>query len=44
MAVLRGPRFRLTFDTLIQAKIQAQNEFGWGEISNANTDLAGAKI
>jgi hypothetical protein len=44
MAVLRGLRFRLTFDTLIKAKIQAQNEFGWGEISDANTDPAGARI
>jgi hypothetical protein len=44
MAVLRGPRFRLTFNTLIKAKIQAQNEFGWGEISDANTDPAGARI
>lgn len=43
MAILRT-RFRLTFDTLIQAKVQARNEFGWGMISDANTDPTGAKI
>jgi len=43
MAILRS-RFRLTFDSLIQAKVQARNEFGWGEISDANTDPTGARI
>lgn len=44
MSVLRGPSFRLTFDTLVQAKVQAHNEYGYGLISDANTDVNGAKI
>jgi len=43
MAVLRD-QFGLAFDTLIQAKIQARNEFGYGQISEANTDPTGARI
>lgn len=43
MAVLRNV-YNLAFNTLIQAKVQAHNEFGFGIISEANTDPTGAKI
>ncbi len=43
MSVLRT-QFRLPFDHLIQAKIQARNEYGFGVISDPNTEPMGAKI
>jgi len=41
MSVLRND-YNLAFDTLVQAKVQAENEYGEGPESDANT--SGAKI
>jgi hypothetical protein len=32
--------FLLTFDQLVRAKVQVSNEYGWSELSDANTDGA----
>ena len=41
MTVLRTT-YNLPFDTLVEAKVEATNEYGYGDLSPANT--AGAKI
>lgn len=37
MSALRTGTYELEFNTLVQAKVQASNEYGWSPFSEANT-------
>jgi hypothetical protein len=42
MSVLRATPYNLAFDTIVQAKIEAKNQYGYGALSPENT--SGAKV
>jgi len=44
MEDLRAEPFRLTYNTLVQARVSARNERGWSTPSEPNTDVNGARI
>jgi hypothetical protein len=42
MDILRGSAYKLEFDSILKAKIQVSNVYGWSELSDNNVD--GARI
>lgn len=42
MSALRGTTYNLSFNDLVQAKVQARNQYGWSKLSDSN--LEGAHI
>lgn len=44
MTTLRASPYSLAYDTLVTAKIKAQNSIGWSDLGAANTLTSGAKI
>jgi hypothetical protein len=42
MSILRASPYSLAFDALVAVRVSAQNSYGWGTVSDANT--VGAQV